>query len=82
MGYSNKHSQSHYIQIDSRKYRRQRIFVQVIQKDGWITHYFNVDDNEYTAAKPRANTMTSSLSLLNRKRLTAHILHSTKRQVN
>lgn len=52
------------------------------KKDGLITHYFNVDDNEYTAAKPRANTMTSSLSLLNRKRLTAYILHSTKRQVN
>lgn len=32
--------------------------------------------------KPRANTMTSSLSLLNRKRLTAYILHSTKKQVN
>lgn len=53
--------------------------------DGWLisyTRYFNVDNNEYTAAKPRANSTTSSLSLLNRKRLTAHILRSTKKQVN
>lgn len=24
------------------------------KKDGWITHYFNVDDNEYTAAKTKS----------------------------
>lgn len=53
MVYSYKHKQSHYIQSDSRKYRRQRIFVQVIQKNGAFTRYFNVDvnKNKYTAAK-------------------------------
>lgn len=50
--------------------------------DGLTTRYFNVDNNKYSHAKNRANTTTSSLSLLNRKRLTAHIPHSTKKQVN
>lgn len=50
--------------------------------DGLTTRYFNVDNNKYSHAKNRANTTTSSLSLLSRKRLTAHILLSTKKQVH
>lgn len=54
--------------------------------EGWLTYlftrYFNVDDNEYTAAQTKSEYNDFLLSLLNRKRLTAHILRSTKRQVN
>lgn len=56
--------------------------------EGWFTvlftRYFNVDVDKTNTQqpKPRANSTTSSLSLLNRKRLTAHILRSTKKQVN
>lgn len=54
--------------------------------EGWFmvlfTRYFNVEKTNTQQQKPRANSTTSSLSLLNRKRLTAHILRSTKKQVN
>lgn len=56
MGYSNKHSQSHYIQSDSRKYRRQRVSYKLSKKNGAFTRYFNVDvnKNKYTAAKTKS----------------------------
>lgn len=54
--------------------------------EGWFTflftRYFNVEKTNTQQPKPRAKTTTSSLSLLNRKRLTAYILRSTKKQVN
>lgn len=37
MAYSYKHKRCHYIQSDSKEYRKQRIFVQVIQ-EGWFSY--------------------------------------------
>lgn len=54
--------------------------------EGWFTflftRYFNVEKDKYTAAETKSKYNDFLFISPDRKRLTAYILHSTKRQVN